>query len=32
LRVRQDQHFGEIWVERSDSAPLFAPTAPSNES
>jgi len=26
LRVRQDQHFGEIWIERNDGmAPLFAP-------
>jgi segregation and condensation protein A len=24
LRVRQDQHFGEIWIERSEAAPLFA--------
>lgn len=32
LRVRQDQHFGEIWIERSDAAPLFATAAPSIES
>jgi segregation and condensation protein A len=29
LRVRQDEHFSEIWIERSDnSTPLFAPVAP----
>ncbi len=33
LRVRQDQHFSEIWIERSENVtPLFTPAAASIES
>ena len=29
LRIRQDQHFSEIWIDRNEGAtPLFAPAAP----
>jgi segregation and condensation protein A len=32
LRVRQDQHFGEIWIERSEGTSLSTPAAATIES